>query len=468
MSEKTDQGSDTTPLRGLGALPSDWDERLAAARVQRQKVLKAGGNSKTKRPWFPSEAGMVEINPPRAVFSVKSAKPAMHIKPKKAKNLIEPVRGNQPAATHLTSSLATQPISRLMAIGFACFFGLGCGVALSFGAIASLGMVFSDELTANRGDPPMVVEPIVPDIPSSLAFAEPASISAQVAPPEQSEVSGNVVTEAPEPFTIALPEILARFNPPQANELTLSVPMEFKATFQRNPLPAPLKALSKDVLNEVSSEPTQAVAFASRIIPLSNDTSIESVVMTDLEGVDAPPPVTVLSRLPVPKDTQRPLPAIGEPVDAQPSLASELGLRGPAAERYSLVTFAPTDVPDARIAKTTEHLQLTGFPVADGNWINFKVSTTHIRYYSEQDEMVALAVAETLGITARDFSHIENVPPAGRIDVWIQGNRNPNEAERLEKQEVSPSQRVEIYKTQLENRVVNSLKSGIHLGGMSP
>ncbi|MEE4186880.1 MAG: hypothetical protein V2I76_00345, partial [Roseobacter sp.] len=301
----------------------------------------------------------------------------------------------------------------------------------------------------------------------ALVFARPASFPAQVAPPQQMNLFGDVVPELPERKTISAPKILASFNPPEAGQLTLSAPLNSQIVLQRMTGPSPLKSLPQDKLNEVWSEPTKTVALSSRVAALSDDITFESAVTADLRSIDAPPANLMLTRLPLLNEPPHELPKIGPPPNVIPSLASELGLRGSDLERYSLVTYAPTNVSDSRIAKTTEKLEMTGFPVAEGNWVNFKVSRTHIRYYSEEDEKVALAVAELLGVKARDFSDISDAPPPGRVEVWMEGNRNPSRTARQSKQEVSPLQRKEAYKAQLEDRLLNSLRNGVHLGGAS-
>ncbi len=80
---------------------------------------------------------------------------------------------------------------------------------------------------------------------------------------------------------------------------------------------------------------------------------------------------------------------------------------------------APDGVPDQRLQGYVSQLQNAGVDVAEVGRETFRVSTTHLRYYSPETETIARDVARDLGVEARDFS--QNTVNSERIEVWIAG-----------------------------------------------
>lgn len=80
---------------------------------------------------------------------------------------------------------------------------------------------------------------------------------------------------------------------------------------------------------------------------------------------------------------------------------------------------APDGVSTEKLRGYISKIEATGSEVAGIGRESFRVSTTHLRYYSETTEEVAQAVARDLGIEARDFS--KNVVIPGRIEIWVAG-----------------------------------------------
>lgn len=80
---------------------------------------------------------------------------------------------------------------------------------------------------------------------------------------------------------------------------------------------------------------------------------------------------------------------------------------------------APDGVTNEKVQEFVSTLATTGVDVAEIGRESFRVSTTHLRYYSSDTEAKAQAVAADLGIEARDFSQ-ENSNSA-RIEIWMSG-----------------------------------------------
>jgi hypothetical protein len=88
-------------------------------------------------------------------------------------------------------------------------------------------------------------------------------------------------------------------------------------------------------------------------------------------------------------------------------------------EKPRVYVHAPNGVPGARMTAYVQEIETAGAEVAKIGRESFRVSTTHLRYYSAAMADQAAALASKLGIEARDFSNLPN--PTDRIEVWVAG-----------------------------------------------
>lgn len=89
---------------------------------------------------------------------------------------------------------------------------------------------------------------------------------------------------------------------------------------------------------------------------------------------------------------------------------------------------APDGLTDAQLRRYISQIEASGVEVAEVGRESFRVSTTHLRYYSPHTADVAMEVAQDMGVEARDFS--ENVSNNARIEVWVAGRPIEDEANK--------------------------------------
>jgi hypothetical protein len=94
-------------------------------------------------------------------------------------------------------------------------------------------------------------------------------------------------------------------------------------------------------------------------------------------------------------------------------------------KKPSVFMHAPDGIPNYSLQQVVAELKQSGVEVANIGRESFRVSSTHVRYYSPATESFAMSVASRLGIEARDFS--ENAVNPGRIELWVAGRPKPDE-----------------------------------------
>ncbi|MGC3938356.1 hypothetical protein ACOTTU_11190 [Roseobacter sp. EG26] len=101
-------------------------------------------------------------------------------------------------------------------------------------------------------------------------------------------------------------------------------------------------------------------------------------------------------------------------------------------DRLLFYIHAPDGISNGRLQAYVSTLEDAGIAVAAIGRENFRVSATHLRYYSPQNASVAQNVASNLGVEARDFS--QNSTNTERIEVWLAGR--PKAVEEIEEPQV--------------------------------
>jgi hypothetical protein len=436
-------------------------------------------------------------------------------------------------------------VPMVVVIAFSCFFGLGFGMVLSFGAVVSMGWISVNDMSreavaygpAARAKAPEVStvvlselkpienadakaylsfnpeEPANPDmrIAPELPYTEAADLAVQAvnSPPPRLDAIGVDGAQSTgntfQPYDIfvsfdhnpaelaAIPRLQAV--PDQAGDTLPTLPQTSLvkvASFVASPTPPPVENSAQilgpanDVMPErmampalfkgkpdampedVQLQPEQLVVFDDVIRGFIYRGPSDIDVFVKASVIDTPPAKARSVRAPVIGRQAFDLPEIGPPPDGKPTLAAKLGLSTEAARQVELVTFAPTSVSDERISGNAELLSSTGFPVADVNRVNFTVSQNHVRYYSPGDEKVARAIAAEIGGPARDFTNLRNAPPPGRVEIWLQGSPTAvRSTTTAPTRTVTAAERRAAAKAQLERSLVNSLRRGDHLKGLS-
>ncbi|WP_298918337.1 hypothetical protein [uncultured Roseobacter sp.] len=175
--ENSQKSASSAVRADTAQIPSDLEERLAEARLKRQKILAAKGKSdsrpKVKRPAFlepekSSERASAPITKPDPRRMAKTPEDVARADARAAKAarfaLLEPQEplAAKPPEPRQSSRLS---LSRIAAVGFACFFGLGFGMVLSLGAVVGLGWVSVTDVATRLGatDPVDTRAPVVYD-----------------------------------------------------------------------------------------------------------------------------------------------------------------------------------------------------------------------------------------------------------------------------------------------------------------
>jgi hypothetical protein len=193
---------------------------------------------------------------------------------------------------------------------------------------------------------------------------------------------------------------------------------------QLNAMQSPVTQTSGD---RAPQAPAAASASASTLPVLDGFASLIS-----LDMLNAPTPVTDASPAVVFPVTTNPTPLVvnasyslndppppDAPLRIATNLAESLGYFDAASRPARVFIHAPDRVPDTTLAGYVGQIEETGFEVARIGREGFTVSSTHMRYYSTETATIARAMADELGIEARDFSG--SARSSDRIEVWVAG-----------------------------------------------
>lgn len=538
-------------------LESDWDERLAAARAKREKLLKAKAQATAKIEEAPTKP---KIARPRFLdesdgFDFSLAKPAMvaNTAPPKIKKFVAAdalgavnTTAAQDQTTIVPPKSAGVSLKRVAAVVFTCFFGMGFGMVLSLGAIIALGWVSLADLlpgspaksvettaldvdppvvhvnapsnfgsaTSNAGETPRQVAALSTDVtyegqtprlssqPTPDRMLRPALTSAPLLdatrttlqPVVRDDAEPDILAfafETPKRFVFspaltALPSVSNDGLPtvPEISNIDLQLVLSplLQPAVDSLQLPAlndaenlPVKMLAPDLIETAPGDLPAVNVAALRPVPVYysaiSEWSAGDVIDAAKDAVVSPAETPFAIR-PAPVALQpdasiAQLPHIDGPLEQNLNLIHKLGLAPQDADRFNIVTFAPTTVTAEALESNATLLTATGFPVASTNRVNFRVSKTHVRYYNREDETVAKAMATEVGGIARDFTTAANRPPAGRVEVWLAGSGRSSTSTNRATSSTTAAQRQSAAKARLQNSLVNRLRRGEHLGNGS-
>lgn len=215
----------------------------------------------------------------------------------------------------------------------------------------------------------------------TLGFGALIGIGVQTAPPEVSAVA---VTQSAKVEQLISPEPVAAVEAPAVRVVTPAQTAE-------------VSALTTTPVGLFAPEPGQ-----SDVVTLPEISAVQYMrADTDL----------------VTTTTLRSLPEV-------PGLNGEEAMYGSIAPQLQFFIHAPDGIPNNRLQSYVAELEAAGIAIAEIGRERFRVSTTHLRYYSPETASVAEEVARDLGVEARDFS--ENALNAERIEVWVAGRPKPS------------------------------------------
>lgn len=111
------------------------------------------------------------------------------------------------------------------------------------------------------------------------------------------------------------------------------------------------------------------------------------------------------------------------PVPAGPDdlalLRREVTEAGQGEDKRSVFMHVPDGVSRTTLRGYLDRLDDAGVNVAEIGRERFRVSATHVRYYSRDNAALAKTIAADLGAEARDFSRAAS--NSSRIEIWIAG-----------------------------------------------
>ncbi|MGZ2255949.1 hypothetical protein ACVC7O_01495 [Roseobacter sp. A03A-229] len=281
-----------------------------------------------------------------------------------------------------------------------------------------------------------------------------------LADPQQRQ---DVPPALPDRSTIVAPQVSVSLRAPEAEAAPVNLP-GWSGKKPQTQFAKTLFDVGSDVVPTVAEQAPRKPSFDVVVLASLSSSEYEVPTPSKLGSLTLAPRIGPRGTALVLPEKAHGLPAVGGPVVRPKTLAAQLGAAGEDIERIALFTYAPSSVTKDVLDQKLSDLKTTGFPLAETSRVNFKVSKTHIRYYTAADETVARAIAETVGGTARDFTREKITSPSGRIEIWMAGTRvgappraKPRVSTAQRRQAVQTQQQARA-RTQLKSRLVDSLK----------
>lgn len=170
-------------------------------------------------------------------------------------------------------------------------------------------------------------------------------------------------------------------------------------------------------------------------------------------GIDAPVTRTAFAAAPVAgaalRDT---LPRVIAPPPAAPA---------PSFAGISLDVHAPGSIGDDALDRIVADLAGIGFAPNPVSRVGFRVRETHVRFYHGADADAAATLAQAAGATARDFTSFRPSPPAGTLELWLEGGAGATA--KKPRNRTAPADPLAARKRALRDLLVEQLRRGDHL-----
>ncbi len=408
---KTSDPSETVSKSGGSVqenLPerNDWDRKLSEARAKRAEVLSARAQAQSSQ----------DINVEEKIPGTKvKARPKKSRAPKRAGT--GPVTQEGPVLETPTAEISEAARVKFSLSGanalkalfvFCGAVGFGIGTVIGFAILMGMGaspspqnqLVFDAAEIEDSGDMPVQAE---------LPVQSETLLDAEAPAPETAETT--VSLEADEPVAVPV-EIFSddetKFDLLISPEDLNMAQSEAEAVVPQPEEPA-VEVLSSEIVPALPDMLDKDFGFFTEPDGEANLPNISNVryMRDDVPEMDA----VYLRSLPEVEELNLADAPVIETGDPKPKF----------------FMHAPDGLSDAQIRRFVAQLAEKGVEVSKIGREGFRVSTTHLRYYSPDNAEVARTVADDLGIPARDFS--ENAQNPGRIEVWMAGGPKPVEAE---------------------------------------
>ncbi|WP_298844813.1 hypothetical protein [uncultured Roseobacter sp.] len=355
---------------------TNWESRLSKARARRAEVLSARTMAKTAQT-------VAKTRAPEAAPTVPEAADGA-----------EPGDAAAETNTELGLRLTGKDAARALFV-FAGSLGFALGAVLGIGILIGVGSTAGSQ---QSGIAQIQTTPVPSaEVPANTLQAiatgpEPVPTTRDTASlPTGETVSATPAPEAPalQVSVSSLPAVPALTGAPLPDDAVLLVDSQ-KLQPARPSDDLPVDVTPVLLTGLVPPEPLKA-----RDTPLPEITQI-TYMSVDLTPADA----AVMRSLAVPA--------------AVPDTFSPLQPTVPA-----YFVHAPDGVSTSRLQGYIAQIEASGVAVAGIGRETFRVSSTHLRYYSPEMQEAAASLADDLGVPARDFTGNAIVP--GRIEIWVAG-----------------------------------------------
>ncbi|MEP2027396.1 MAG: hypothetical protein ABJI96_01665 [Paracoccaceae bacterium] len=301
-------------------------------------------------------------------------------------------------------------VAERLALGLG--IGLGIGASLYLGASLSgtrIGFVTSDApvMAEQPQQTALNIEPVATsEIASPAQFSLVEPVASNINIPKESE-------QKVESSQSVLPDsVNSNYEMAPENESTDNTQQAQQGLSVIFPAPAIDASLAS---YELDAAPPSLLPEISDIVPSEAlDPQLELALLPDQEFVNdlsAGPTASILAE----EDVS------AEPTgENMPSLA-ELDQRLPGADAYTVVLNVPSSLSDDEVASVTKGIVETGASIAKVDRVNFRISSTQIRFFRPDDAEPAAAIANRIGAEARDFTSYRPSPPVGTIEMFLSG-----------------------------------------------
>ncbi len=451
-----------------------WEDRLAQARAEREKVLEERRRQGVAPPdpmaalraLAIAEGRVTDPAPPAVARPAKAPVADVPEAPRPAVTAVtaEPVSIARAAAPASAAAVeAPQPARRRgRSVAIAGVLGLGAGVAIGVALVAGFDGAPRTPPTAAAGHAPLLWSAVSParDLavvddpgfggalagqpPRAPGAVPPLPAAALLAVPEASPALPTAPSTGPE---IASVRAVPPAAPTQPQRLlpgsTPAVPLASTvagpgATEARAVAPAggaapvemgarPIAVAGPAAPSQPRTRPAGKTPQASAApLPVSAGRAAGLESPRPLSGQPAPVPSPAVGSAPGTGPSARPETSAG-PVPRRPADAAALVAAGAAAPVPVAASAAPAPsaLPPApapaasREAQAAADLRALGLELEDWATPAFGVAATEVRYFHAADRARAEAAAADIGGAARDFSGYRPVPEPGRLDVRL-------------------------------------------------
>ncbi len=327
-------------------------------------------------------------------------------------------------------------------------FALGIAIGLGF----SLTSVVTGWLTTTAA-PGTVLPASSPAMPAPAALA-PGAISATTPPPEQSVsaaadlppkagtvpatpglLDGSTADSEPQlPVAVARPELSARpestlvLNSEAPPLITAPASLASVADTEIIPAPPSLTVDEEPVqmaapvsLSPLLGPAVLGIALQPDAVPLAATGPDAILAATDLTTLAALAPPEISARLPAPGFVPARLATPQTGAWPAPDMALAAPEAPPALPPVAVQLFVPSGLAKAEAQSTTERVAAAGFVPVEAHTVGVTVRTTHVRYYREEDQLLAEKLAEAIGGKARSFIGTDDASAPGVIELWLAG-----------------------------------------------